>query len=253
MIRGVIFDLGSTLIRFEGDWNEVRSRGLHAMLEQFEQEGLAVDDQAFAERFNHTLESSLKERESSGIEIPTESLLRLVLVQFGKWQVEDGVVKRVVERMFRESEGLWKPMPGLIDVLDELKVAGYRLGIISNAGNVDNIQRLMDNAGIRGYFDPILISAAVGIRKPHALIFETVLKAWGLPAREVVMIGDMLNADIVGAQRVGMWQIWLTADADNESNRADAHLIVPEAKAERLRDVPELVKRMSDSISLDEM
>lgn len=252
MIRGVIFDLGSTLIRFDGDWNEVRGRGLHAMLEQFEQEGLAVDGQAFAERFNHTLESSLKERESSGLEIPTESLLRLVLAQFGKWQVEDGIVKRVVERMFRESEGVWKPMPGLIDVLDELKATGYRLGIISNAGNVDNVQRLIDNAGIRGYFDPILISAAVGIRKPHALIFETVLKAWDLPAREVVMIGDMLNADIAGAQQTGMRQIWLTADADNESNRADAHLIVPETTVERLRDVPAAVKRMHASRVDDE-
>lgn len=247
MLRGVIFDLGSTLIRFEGDWREVRQHGLRAMLDQFAKEGLAIDRQAFLERFNHVLDSSLKERESSGIEITTASLLRLVLVQFGNSQVEDGVVTRVVERMYRESEKLWKPMPGLHDVLNDLKATGYRLGVISNAGSVENVQRLVDNAGIRGYFDPIVISAAVGIRKPNVLIFETVLKAWDLPAQEVVMIGDMLNADIVGAQRAGMRQIWLTADADNESNRADAGVIVPEVQAEQLSDVPALVKRMSDS------
>jgi len=68
-----------------------------------------------------------------------------------------------------------------------------------------------------------------------------------MPADRVVMVGDTLNADILGAQRVGMHQIWITADADHEGNRKNASTIEPEAIAGRLSDVPAIIRGWGSS------
>jgi putative hydrolase of the HAD superfamily len=246
-IRGVIFDLGSTLIRFHGDWDDARKRGIRAMLDQLLKDGFELDEVAFTSAFNKILEASLEERETTHMEQATVGLLRIALTQFGYSNLTDEEIDRAVESFFRVSERIWKPMPDLLTVLDGLQANGFRLGIISNAGDVKNVQRLIDNADIRSYFDPIIISAAVGIRKPHPRLFETVLKAWGFEGHEVVMVGDMLGADVGGAQGLGMHQIWLTADADNDANRRDAERVIPEATTERLSDVPKVIERMNTS------
>jgi HAD superfamily hydrolase (TIGR01549 family) len=177
-----------------------------------------------------------------------------VLAEFGYPEVSDEVIRRALERMYRLTEIHWSLMPGAHQVLDALGQDGHRLGMISNAGNEANVHRLIDNAGLRRYFDPILISAAVGMRKPNPALFEMVLRAWGLPPHEVVMIGDTLGADILGAQNAGIHQIWLTADADTPANRAHAGTIIPEAVASTLSEVPSVLKGLAPapaSISTD--
>jgi len=42
------------------------------------------------------------------------------------------------------------------------------------------------------------------IGKPEPLFFKTALESIGLPAEEVVMIGDDINSDIGGAQAAGI-------------------------------------------------
>jgi FMN phosphatase YigB (HAD superfamily) len=52
---------------------------------------------------------------------------------------------------------------------------GYRLGLISNAGDDADVQTLLDQANLRAYFEIILTSAGQGIRKPNPKIFWTAL------------------------------------------------------------------------------
>jgi HAD superfamily hydrolase (TIGR01509 family) len=247
MIRGLIFDLGSTLIRFDGEWGKVVSEAHFALAEQLRQDGLAIDSMAVASEFRRQMEIYYHDRESDFIEVTTAFVLRQVLKENGHPEVSDEVVRRALERMYRLTEDHWSPMPGVYKVLDALSQDGFRLGLISNAGNEANVHRLIDRAGLRPYFDPILISAAVGLRKPNPALFEIVLQAWSLDPEEAVMIGDTLGADILGAQNAGIHQIWLTADADTPANRAHAGTIIPEATASALADVPALLRGLSGS------
>ncbi|OGO12217.1 MAG: hypothetical protein A2Z66_12625 [Chloroflexi bacterium RBG_13_66_10] len=244
MIRGLIFDLGSTLIRFNGEWGEVVSNAHFALVDQLQQEGLQIDGAAVASEFRRQMEIYYHERESDFIEVTTAFVLRQVLANSGHPSVSDEVIRRALERMYRLTEIHWSPMPGVYQALDELRPQGYRLGMISNAGNEANVHRLIDKAGLRAYFDPILISAEVGLRKPNPALFEIVLRAWGLRPEETVMIGDTLGADILGAQNAGMHQIWLTLDADTPANRAHAGTITPEATASTLAELPALVRSL---------
>ena len=249
VIRGVIFDLGSTLIRFNGDWPEILQESSQALAEALEQEGFNLDRRSFIETFTSEMTDGFRAREKDWIERTTSSLLRKVMSQFGYEQVSDEIVDRLLVRYYAGSEDRWEPMDGVYGVLDELRESGLRLGLISNAGDEKNVQRLIDRARLRSYFDPILISAAEGIRKPNPQLFKILLEAWAIPAHQVVMIGDSLAADILGAQHTGLHHIWLTAQADTPSNRAHADIIVPEAIAEEITEVPDQVRRLAEVAS----
>ena len=103
------------------------------------------------------------------------------------------------------------------------------------------MQRLIDAAGLRRYFDPIVVSAAVGLRKPNPAVFELVRAAWGVPTAECVMIGDTLGADILGAQLAGMRHVWVTNYAGHPANVAHRGNIIPEAELPGLADLPTLL------------
>ncbi len=90
--------------------------------------------------------------------------------------------------------------PDAISTLD-LLAKKYRLGIISNAMPTRRHQELLDHDLVK-YFDPIVISAEIGLRKPEAEIFHHALKLAGLTARESAMIDDRLD-NIQTARKLG--------------------------------------------------
>ncbi len=237
-IRGAIFDLGSTLIRFEGDWPVLLQNSLDLLIDQFQEDGLAFDRSGFRSAFERALEAYDHQRQSNQLERSTASLLQETLSTFGCEEISPDILGRGLRRFYSVSETHWQPMPALHAVLDELQDEGRMLGIISNAGDAENVQRLIDKVGIRDYFDPIIISAAIGIRKPDPRPFEMVLEQWQVTPDSIVMIGDRLEADILGAQNTGMHQIWLKPDA----TASNVTQIIPEKIAEMLVDIPGLIR-----------
>ena len=79
----------------------------------------------------------------------------------------------------------------------------YKLHIITNGFKEVQYSKLR-NSGIQKYFSTITTSEETGAKKPHPFIFEcALLKAEAVPQNSV-MIGDSLEADIIGAQTAGM-------------------------------------------------
>ncbi len=244
MIRGILFDLGSTLLSFDAPWLAVSSQASEVLLQALQEAGLALGGE-FLAQYRCRLEEYYARRETEFIEYTAGYLLREVLRESGVAQSPDGLIETALRAMFAVSEAHWRPMPDLHSTLGELRRRGYRLGLVSNASDYANVGRLLDKAGIRAYFDPVLVSAAVGVRKPNPHIFELALQAWGLPPAQVVMIGDTLGADILGAHNAGMRGIWVTMQADTPANRAHEDTILPEATAGGLAELPELIERLS--------
>lgn len=92
---------------------------------------------------------------------------------------------------------------GTIDVLTYLSEKKYKLHIITNG--FEEVQFLkLKNSNIDNYFDTVTTSEEVGVKKPNRLVFERALqKANAIPVKSV-MIGDTFEADIMGAEAVGM-------------------------------------------------
>jgi putative hydrolase of the HAD superfamily len=240
MLGGVIFDLGSTLIYSESDhqWGPLLPRMRQDLLRHLQACGYQLDPQAFLNRLSANYAVFDQQRQTDWVEYTTTYILQRTLAELDAPPPAPEVLAGALQAYYAYSETQWRVMPGAHATLSQLQAAGLRLAIISNAGDDGNVQRLIDQAGLRPYFDPILVSAAVGLRKPNPKIFERVLTAWGLEPAAGVMVGDTLGADILGAQLAGLRHVWLTAHADHAANQAHRGNIVPEAEVASL---PELI------------
>ncbi|HET8886490.1 MAG TPA: YjjG family noncanonical pyrimidine nucleotidase [Salinimicrobium sp.] len=82
----------------------------------------------------------------------------------------------------------------------------YKLHIITNGfEKVQNIK--LENAGIAHYFKTVTTSEKAGAKKPKPKIFNYALRESGAKIENSLMIGDNIEADIIGAQKIGMQAI----------------------------------------------
>ena len=100
----------------------------------------------------------------------------------------------------------------VVPTLERLRDAGLKLAIVSNWDTP--LDPLTERLGIAHYFDAIVAShdARVRSEKPDPHIFNYALAAIGVSAEETVHIGDTYEADIVGAEAVGIRPILLDRD-----------------------------------------
>lgn len=101
----------------------------------------------------------------------------------------------------------------------------YPMVLVSNF--YGNVQSVLDNFGLLEYFDDIIESAVVGVRKPDPAIFGLGVDKLGIPASSVVVIGDSYTKDIVPATKNGCQTIWLKGLGwGDEEENATADLII---------------------------
>ncbi|MEM7186551.1 MAG: YjjG family noncanonical pyrimidine nucleotidase [Bacteroidota bacterium] len=118
---------------------------------------------------------------------------------------------------------------GAIDVLRYLSAKKYRLHIITNG--FSEVQHLkLRNSKIEGFFDTVTTSEEVGVKKPNPLVFKRALEKAAVTAPRSLMIGDTFEADILGAEAVGMHTLFY--NYRNESPPDDYLIInhIPEIK-----------------------
>jgi len=90
---------------------------------------------------------------------------------------------------------------GTLPVLDYLTTK-YELHIITN-GFTEVQKKKISNSNLDKYFSCIIDSETVGVKKPNSKVFKYALKAAGATQNESLMIGDNLEADIIGALDAG--------------------------------------------------
>lgn len=97
-------------------------------------------------------------------------------------------------------------------VLTDLFVAGFVLGVISNSHR--SLDAFKEHFRLGDMITTAVSSAEHGYMKPHRSIFETALERAGVAAGESLMVGDSLKADIEGALAVGMKAVLLRRSGD---------------------------------------
>jgi len=95
---------------------------------------------------------------------------------------------------------------GTIEVLNYLSPK-YEMHIITNG--FEEIQtKKLKNSGIKQYFDKIITSESVGVKKPNPKIFDYALQSANAKAEHSIMIGDNYEADVQGALNMRMRAIF---------------------------------------------
>lgn len=83
----------------------------------------------------------------------------------------------------------------------------YPMVLVSNF--YGNIESVLKDFNLQAYFDSIIESAIVGVRKPDPAIFALGIEKLKLPAKEIVVVGDSYDKDILPAASLGCQTIWL--------------------------------------------
>ncbi|RDI36455.1 HAD family hydrolase [Falsibacillus pallidus] len=202
MIKAVLFDLDGTLLDRDASV-------LKFIADQAERLGIA-DKEKYIHRF-----IELDARGYVWKDKVYQQLLREFDIPQMTWE---NLLEDYLESFHKHGV----PFPNLIEMLDGLKAAGHKLGLITNGFErmqMSNIQAL----GIADYFDCILISEREGIKKPDSMIFQKALKVLGTDPAESIYIGDHPDNDMKAAKAVGMKTMW-KKDVQWESAEAD-HVI----------------------------
>lgn len=98
--------------------------------------------------------------------------------------------------------GVWRLEPGALELLQDLRNAGFRLGIISNFDL--RLHEILKHVGVADLFEQIVVSSQVGAEKPSPRIFEEALRRFAVEPAELLHVGDDEKADSDGARALGI-------------------------------------------------
>jgi putative hydrolase of the HAD superfamily len=208
-IKHILFDLGGTLMHAKNDWAEIYQQADNALVEKLAEYDIQLEAKVFRSR----LEKYYNQRDMDLHETTYHFILRELLKELDYVEVAESILRSALDAMYAITQTNWQLEKDTVETLRSLKSRQYHLGIFSNAGDDKDVQQLIQNFGIRNYFDFVLTSAACYYRKPHTRAFEISVARWNITPKECVMIGDSLVADIYGAKKLDMKAIWLTRRA----------------------------------------
>ena len=244
----ILFDFGSTLIYSKDPWPPIYEQADRALVQVFQQAGVPLEVKAFSSEFETFLDCYYAERGTNPIEKTTFSALQELLLKKGFQDIPDSLVRTALDAMYSVTQQNWYLETDAIPTLQQLRDRGLRLGMISNTSDDKNVQQLLDRWELRSFFEIILTSAGCGIRKPDQRIFRLALDHFKVPPEQVAMVGDSLEADILGANQVGIYSIWITRRVDLPEEGELA--IQPKAVIPSLDLLPGLLADIENETSL---
>ena len=104
---------------------------------------------------------------------------------------------------------------GAHETLEHLITKGHKNILLSN--NFPDLKQVTDALDLTRYFEHMVISGLTGYEKPHPKIFE-IAKALYPAETEFYMIGDNINADIIGGKNAGMKTILVHKGFDKRAD-----------------------------------
>jgi putative hydrolase of the HAD superfamily len=235
MIEAVTFDLWNTLLcdRHYGDYR------IGLLMQILRDEGAPRDrnavEAAYQSAMNLLNEAWRKERRH----IPAAELTEFILSELDIDLPSE--LKSVLVRSFEEVI-LNDPPPLVKDagiVLQSLH-SRFRIGLISNAGVTPgrNLRRVLNGHGVLQYFRCTVFSDEVGYHKPHPTIFRKAVEELQVKASETLHVGDLLEADIIGAKAMGMKAVWFNVA---ERSYQKGTTFVPDYEIQALSQLLEII------------
>jgi putative hydrolase of the HAD superfamily len=192
--RWILFDADDTLFHFDA------YQGLRRMFERHAVD-FTPDHYVQYQEINKPLWVAYQNGTISAAELQT--------TRFDGWARQLGVAAADLNDAFLLAMAeICTLLPGAQALIDALAAAGVRMGLITNGFTALQLARL-ERTGLRGHFDPLVISEQLGVAKPDVRIFEHALNRMGQPPREqVLMVGDNPHSDILGGLNAGLHTCW---------------------------------------------
>ena len=124
-----------------------------------------------------------------------------------------GLITTLIETHRAELAKAIEFPPHYRALLDDLR-GRYRMAVVSNFDYTPTALGILRQAGIVEHFELIVVSDAVGWRKPAATIFRQTLDRMELAPADALFVGDRIDIDVAGARALGMDAAWVNPDAE---------------------------------------
>lgn len=210
-IKAITFDLDGTLAHGALD-SEQYGKALIAYLKKIGYSGkrakLNKSRQAMLEKMNKS--------QARNIELRFDLLYSILLHDLGLEITQERLdhIEALYNRFYRIEL-----FPGVREMLEELSKK-YHLAIVANAITTVSILAL-EKLDLAKYFDYIILSRDLGVRKPDPEIFIYALRSMWIKAGETVHVGDSLMDDVQGAKDAGMHTVWIKGDEEPTNIQPD--------------------------------
>ena len=206
--KAVLFDWAYTLVDLVEEEDRTALRKVYDCLK--EKGGAVPDFDAFYDRYHTLFFGMIELSRPTHREARFDHVLNYLLLQSGISLNDSLRMEDLLKIYYSEIYSHRKVYPEVVETLTVLQSKGVRLGIVSNTTNPgimkDYERSLME---LDSFFEFSIYSSEVPYRKPHPSIFQLALNRLGLKPTEVLFVGDNLQADVAGAQGVGMPAAWL--------------------------------------------
>jgi HAD superfamily hydrolase (TIGR01509 family) len=234
-IKGVIFDVGQTLSnqldkerlvernkKYYGYvYDEILARGLDRHFPSLS----CTSRETFIEDLN-TLNLRTRSEKNESTEVLKEYRMSeqtldilLSIEEKSNNPVEKSSIEsfslKVLDEIYSGTsaldEGVYELWPDTKSTLEYLRSQGYILGLASNTAHPVKHEHMLARLGITPLIDYFAVSSYIGVRKPNPAMVENLLEKMKLRKEEVIVVGDLLDRDILMGNLAGTRTVWINA------------------------------------------
>ncbi len=208
-IEAILFDVGNTLriVVKDTDFMAAAKKELANLL------GTNMTPDQFFDHLEERYKILRKQAKEKLIEASEKEM-------WTRWMLPDYPYEKIaplsgkLTRLWRDCDGRRIPRPDVRPVVLELHKRGYKMGIIANTITESEIPDWLEADQLTEYFDPVILSSKVGIRKPNPEIYLEAARQIGTEPQNCVYIGDNPVRDVEGAQAAGYGMMILIHEPD---------------------------------------
>jgi len=213
LMRGMLFDIGDTLLpasliqswALEKAARTLQEVGLIASVDAFVSVYLDIDKSTHGPTVNHLFsnrEIVQKALAASGVVRPVEAGPRFLAAYR----------TLVRERIHASSE--------LIGLFEAIVQTGHRIAAVTDGTTIEQVETLY-RLGILRFFDSVITSEDIGREKPDPKLFRSAMSSIGAEPTNCLMVGDSMERDITGAQRLGIKSVLVVGYLSSGSGRRE--------------------------------
>ena len=250
MITTVLFDMGGTLEDIFVD--EASEREAVEKLAEI-LKGCGLDPVVDLEELKRRVDAGWKRygayRDSCDVELkPVEIWCDYVLTDFSFPRETLAPRCEEIAHMWEVTHYHRRLRPRVVPMLEGLKGMGVKLGIISNTAALYQVFDVLEEYGIRDYFQDVTLSSVTGFRKPCTDIFTVSLRQVQSKPEECVYVGDTVSRDVIGSKRAGFAKaIQICSKLTGEKDSGIRREYEPDYMVEDIYEVYPIVQQLREA------
>ncbi|OYT52717.1 MAG: haloacid dehalogenase [Candidatus Altiarchaeales archaeon ex4484_2] len=226
-IKAVLFDVDDTLYDSTLQVNRARANAVKAMREA----GLGVTDNEGL----LVLEEIVKEFGSNYPNQFNELLKKL------EYEYNPRIIAAGVAAYHSTKTAYLTPFPDTVPTLLKLRDSGFMLGVVTDGISVKQWEKLI-RLGLQHFFHTVVISSDVGCEKPREELFHIAAERLSCKKEDMVMVGDRIDRDILGANKAGMLTVRIMK-GKYRNQKPENSLEKPDYIIENLHEIIEILKK----------